>query len=126
MHSKGSVFSQIHCSIGLSKGTGLEMEEVPEKCGSFEASAYVAVSSLLCSKFSSKSSYQLWNMIIPESCCLSTYERFNEHLGKIGISRHINVDYKNEVLSVEVSYFHKIFFFQCFYLNAYMFGFEPV
>ncbi|CAD6219827.1 unnamed protein product [Miscanthus lutarioriparius] len=28
---------------------------------------------------------------------------FNEHLGKIGISRHINVDYKNEVLSVELT-----------------------
>jgi hypothetical protein len=33
----------------MSKGIGLAMEEVPEKCGSFEASAYVAVSSLLCS-----------------------------------------------------------------------------
>ncbi|OQU89168.1 hypothetical protein SORBI_3002G154551 [Sorghum bicolor] len=28
---------------------------------------------------------------------------FNEHLGKKGISGHINVDYKNEVLSVELT-----------------------
>jgi len=33
----------------MSKGIGLAMEEVPEKYGSFEASANVAVSSLLCS-----------------------------------------------------------------------------
>jgi hypothetical protein len=30
------------------------------------------------------------------------YERFNEHLGKKGISGRINVDYKEQLLSVEV------------------------
>jgi hypothetical protein len=49
MHSKWNCFEPIYCSAGMSKGIGLAMEEVPEKCRSFEASAYVAVSSLLCS-----------------------------------------------------------------------------
>ena len=104
-------FSQIHCSAGMSKGIGLTMEEVSEKCWSFEAPAYVAVSFFLCLSP---------NFLLPincekgfQFCCLCTYGRFNEHLGKKGISGHINVDYKNEVLSVEVSYFHRISFSCC-------------
>ena len=98
------------------------MEEVSEKCWSFEAPAYVAVSFFLCLSP---------NFLLPincekgfQFCCLCTYGRFNEHLGKKGISGHINVDYKNEVLSVEVS--STGFPFPVVYLYVYRYAFKPV